>query len=259
MRPLGFIEDSFKLPTCQGVEKLFKEFTTWELLSIAPDVVLDILDRPYRQYAISQTFLTSAMHDYIVQTTPKNDDMFEKRFGRENTNHIAYITSATKHYSWLKSAGASFIPFGPLRTRTDLVSAITGIGSKNLIDVTVDDDARMDMKHLRRQLNECLKAKRAVYAVVAIIGSTEHGACDPLKDIVDIRKEVSSPHLVSFSAAHPLNDTNSIKRKDLALFFMPMALGGHTTTRSSTRKSPPIRMSAPELGTRSTLLANNSP
>jgi len=104
---LDFIADSFKLPTCRGVEKLFKDFTTWELLNITPDVVLDIPDRLYKQYSISQTFLTAAMYDYIIQTTPKDDDMFEKRFGRENINHIAYVTSATKHYSWPKSAGVS--------------------------------------------------------------------------------------------------------------------------------------------------------
>jgi glutamate/tyrosine decarboxylase-like PLP-dependent enzyme len=71
------------------------------------------------------------------------------------------------------------------------IIAITGIGSANLINVQVDFDARMDIKDLKKKLDECLAAKRAIYAVVAIIGSTEHGACDPLKDIVALRKEVS--------------------------------------------------------------------
>lgn len=70
------------------------------------------------------------------------------------------------------------------------ITAITGIGSANLINVQVDFDARMEMKDLRVKLDECLAKKRAIYAVIAIIGSTEHGACDPLKDMVEIRKEV---------------------------------------------------------------------
>jgi glutamate/tyrosine decarboxylase-like PLP-dependent enzyme len=64
-----------------------------------------------------------------------------------------------------------------------------------VIDVNVDDDARMDVEDLKTKLKACLAAKRAVYAVVAIIGSTEHGACDPLDEIVSLRDstEVSSP------------------------------------------------------------------
>jgi len=70
-----------------------------------------------------------------------------------------------------------------------------GIGSENVIDVNVDDDARMDVEDLKSKLQGCLAAKRAVYAVVAIIGSTEHGACDPLNKIVSLRDstDVSSP------------------------------------------------------------------
>jgi glutamate/tyrosine decarboxylase-like PLP-dependent enzyme len=49
----------------------------------------------------------------------------------------------------------------------------------------------MNIKYLRKQLDKCLAERRAIYAVVAIVGSTEQGACDPLKDIVEIRREVS--------------------------------------------------------------------
>jgi len=58
----------------------------------------------------------------------------------------------------------------------------------------------MDPADLRRRLQECLDNKIAVFAVVAIIGSTEHGACDPLKDIIDIRDEVLQPFLFCYLA-----------------------------------------------------------
>ena len=38
-------------------------------------------------------------------------------------------------------------------------------------------------------LEQALAAKQAVFAVVAIIGSTEQGACDPLTDILDLRSD----------------------------------------------------------------------
>ncbi|TDL20030.1 PLP-dependent transferase [Rickenella mellea] len=175
--PLEFIADSFSLSTCTGDEKLIKNFTTWELLNIVPEVVLDIPDRLYKQYSFTPTFLQSCMNDYIIQSTSKDSEILEERFGREQLKNMAYMTSATKHYSWPKGA------------------AITGIGSANLLAINVDESARMDIVDLRKRLEECLSAKRAVYAVVAIMGTTEHGAVDPLKEIIDLRNEFRSKGL----------------------------------------------------------------
>jgi hypothetical protein len=111
--PLSFITDTFELTTCSGTKKLFSKFTTWELLNITPDVVLDIPELLYKQYLISPTFLQQAMNDYIIQTTSKDDPMFVKRFERDGItlNNMALVTSATKHYSWPKGAGGSTIYF----------------------------------------------------------------------------------------------------------------------------------------------------
>lgn len=56
-------------------------------------------------------------------------------------------------------------------------------------DVRLDNRTRMDHHHLADLLEECLQERRAVYAVVAIAGSTEHGAVDPLAEIVHLRKQ----------------------------------------------------------------------
>ncbi|THU79817.1 PLP-dependent transferase, partial [Dendrothele bispora CBS 962.96] len=170
---LGFLLDSFQVQTCQGGSKLLRDFTTWELLNILPHEVLAIPDRLYSEYNISPTFLQNALNLFLIQSIGKDATMFEERFGREYINRMAYIASATKHYSWPKGA------------------AVTGIGSENLINIRVDDGARMEIGHLEDELNKCLYANppRAVYAVVAIIGSTEHGACDPLADIVALRDQ----------------------------------------------------------------------
>ncbi|KAH8099827.1 pyridoxal phosphate-dependent transferase [Cristinia sonorae] len=179
-KELSFIADTFVVPTCKqsagdgSSPKLLKDFTEWELLNIMPSDVLNIPTRLTDEYGISSDFLQSALSPYLAQTLGKEE--LEKEF---HVKPMAYFASATMHYSWPKGA------------------AITGIGSKNVIPVAVDNSARMDPQDLRSKLRACLDAKdaqgnaapRAVYAVVAIIGSTEHGACDPLKDIVDIREE----------------------------------------------------------------------
>ena len=59
-------------------------------------------------------------------------------------------------------------------------------------DVPVDNSARMDAVELDKMLAECIKAEKEdertpVYAVVAIMGSTEQGAVDPLAAILELR------------------------------------------------------------------------
>jgi hypothetical protein len=58
-----------------------------------------------------------------------------------------------------------------------------------MIDVPVDADARMNVSELRRILDRCLEEERPVYTVVAVIGSTEESAIDPIKDVLALRKE----------------------------------------------------------------------
>lgn len=52
----------------------------------------------------------------------------------------------------------------------------------------------MDVESLRAHLESCIEGDdesqyTAVFGGVAIIGSTEHGACDPLRQIVELRTE----------------------------------------------------------------------
>ncbi|CAG8650538.1 6683_t:CDS:2 [Funneliformis caledonium] len=83
--------------------------------------------------------------------------------------------------------------------------AIVGIGSKNLIPVPVDDAARMDIDQLKESLKECVEKRQAVYAVVAILGSTEHGACDPLGDCNEAWNELYRFGLININGVYSLN------------------------------------------------------
>lgn len=56
-----------------------------------------------------------------------------------------------------------------------------------MVGIDVDAEARLDLKQLEKRLQAHLDKKQAVYAVVAIIGSTEEGAVDPLLDIIRLR------------------------------------------------------------------------
>jgi len=59
----------------------------------------------------------------------------------------------------------------------------------NLIHVDVDIAARLNVANLDERLEKCLNDQQAVYAVISIMGTTEHGAVDPLFDIIQLREK----------------------------------------------------------------------
>ena len=55
--------------------------------------------------------------------------------------------------------------------------------------MALDYGARIDIDDLRNRLQKSLDEQRAVYAVVAIMGSTEEGCVDPLAKVIQLRDE----------------------------------------------------------------------
>lgn len=64
---------------------------------------------------------------------------------------------------------------------------ILGMGRDSLIGVPVDNNFRMDVEELDVQLDRCRRGGDRVIAVVAVVGSTEEGAVDPVDQILDLR------------------------------------------------------------------------
>ncbi len=82
------------------------------------------------------------------------------------------LAPRTKHYSWPKAA------------------AILGLGTNaGAIDIEVDERARMDVGSLRKHLDLALENQQPVLMTVAVMGSTEETAVDPLSDVLAIREE----------------------------------------------------------------------
>ncbi|KAG8729111.1 hypothetical protein FRC11_009481 [Ceratobasidium sp. 423] len=164
--PLDFIRDDFKIELCTGETKLFTQATTWELLNLKPETVFEIPERLQSEYAISARALGSALGPYLIQTCGK--DVLEKKFGIKPSK---YFVGTTKHYSWPKGA------------------AVIGIGSEHILDVPVDIDARMDVSKLDEQLHQCLITQTPIFAVVTVMGLTEHGAVNLIKGVVQLRSK----------------------------------------------------------------------
>ncbi|RDW92952.1 uncharacterized protein DSM5745_00274 [Aspergillus mulundensis] len=163
---LQFARKDFLVKTCAGAEKNFADLTTWELLNLRPETVLDLPKLLHDQYGVSPAYIADAIDKYNIQTVGKTK--LEQAY--QITKPSRYLLTNTKHYSWPKGG------------------AITGIGSENMIGVSVDAEARVDLVDLVSKLEQCLRNEQAVYAVVAVIGSTEEGAVDRLSEILRIRK-----------------------------------------------------------------------
>ncbi|KAK6216154.1 hypothetical protein LQW54_003728 [Pestalotiopsis sp. IQ-011] len=151
--PFSFLDSEFTIETCAGEIKLFSELSDWELLNLKSGDILDIPDRLYQEYGISNKFLSDVMNKYTIQST--GEDGLENKYTEDKP--AQYMLSTTRHYSWPKGA--------------------------------VDKAVRVDVAELDKKLKESLEKERPVYAVVAIIETTEEGAVDPLDSISALRKQ----------------------------------------------------------------------
>lgn len=100
--PLGFIADDFRVTTCVGEEKLFKDLGVWELLNLRPEQILDMGEALYQQFGITSKYLEEALKPFSIQTTGK--DVLENEFRIKKP--AKYLLAQTRHYSWPKGGGA---------------------------------------------------------------------------------------------------------------------------------------------------------
>ncbi|KAK4224626.1 pyridoxal phosphate-dependent transferase [Podospora fimiseda] len=173
---LSTVEPPFTFETCNGGSKPFVSLSKDELLNLTPSKILSIPTILGEKYSITPNFLQSALKPFLIQSTGK--EKLEKKY---DINPGKFMISATKHYSWPKGG------------------AISGLGSDTFVDIAVDNEARMNIDILKKELDKCIETNTPIFGVVAIMGSTEHGACDPLAEIIQVRNDYQKNHGVSFA------------------------------------------------------------
>lgn len=150
------------------VVKPLIELTVWQLLNLKADDILGLPARIESECGIDSTALSDAVSKYSLQ------DLGIQKFAKNFLSDVPeplFFVPGSKHYSFPKAA------------------ALLGMGASHMQDVDVDANGRMKIDALRVHLDKCLAEKRPVYTVVAVMGSTEEGAVDPLREILDLREE----------------------------------------------------------------------
>lgn len=166
-------------------EKLMTEMTTWELSNLSPAQALDLKDRFLEEYVRANSDLgpqeatRKAIHALKAHEILSLGDhaFFSRLTGQDSLNTPLIVVPETMHYSWVKGAGAM------------------GVGSGQLATVPIDKNFRMDAQALKHVLERALLERRPVIEVVAVVGSTEVGAVDPIHRIVELRDEMAAQGL----------------------------------------------------------------
>jgi len=164
-----------------STEKSLGECTAWELLNLPIEEVLALPDRVTAQTKISSARLSGYMSRYTVAALGMAG-AFHEYCAQHGLRHPPIMTApATSHYSWPKAA------------------ALLGLGTNQLWAIDVDLDARQEVdlagklrcngRTLRARLQRALDTRTPVICVVAVVGSTEESAVDPLHEVVALRDE----------------------------------------------------------------------
>lgn len=157
-----------KIKLADGTITTIADASSWDLLNLSVDEVLNMPDRLQSEFDISPDVLTNVMNNYSIQNIGFDGI---KQYLDSGIQSPSLMAASTCHYSWPKSA------------------AVLGIGANNLIKIYVDENARLHIDRLRGELQKALDKRSPVLMVVAVIGSTEESAVDPLKDILQVREE----------------------------------------------------------------------
>lgn len=142
----------------------------WSLVNIPVDEALALPARAAKTGGLDEAMVRAALDRWSVQS-----------LGMSGVNRLfpdapaldepLVLVPATAHYSWPKGA------------------ALLGLGKASVRLIPVDADGRMAMPAFRAALDECLDARRPVLLAVAVLGTTEEGAVDPLAEMLEIRQE----------------------------------------------------------------------
>ena len=156
-----------EVPLWGGESARLADLDTWVLLNLDLDVLAG-LPAGLAEFGIDGERLTRILGGYAVQHVGLLS--FYRSFMPDFPSPPVFLAPATSHYSWPKAA------------------TLLGLGQNAVLVQPVDMDARLDLQHVEVTLSELLRRRVPLLAVVAVIGSTEESAVDPLAGLLALRE-----------------------------------------------------------------------
>ena len=157
-----------EVPMWAGGTARLRDLDTWTLLNLDLDVVAR-LPHAVAELGVAPEELSRALAAYAVQNVGLV--AFYRAFMADVPEPPVLTAPATGHYSWPKAA------------------TILGLGQNAVVVQRVDGDARLDLTSLAEGLERAVRRRVPVLMAVAVIGSTEESAVDPLAGLLELRRE----------------------------------------------------------------------
>ncbi len=158
---------ALEAPLWQGGTGRLVELDTWTLINLDLDFLAG-LPAAIAALGIPPARLTRMLAAYSVQNVGLVT--FYRSFMQDVTEPPVLLAPATTHYSWPKAA------------------TLLGLGQNAMLVQRVDRDARLDLDHVDETLSDLRRRRVPLLCAVAVIGSTEESAVDPLEGLLALRE-----------------------------------------------------------------------
>ena len=158
---------ALEVPLWQGGTARLVDLDTWTLLNLDLDAIAGLPAR-IAELGIEPARLLRMLAGFSVQNVGLIG--FYRSFMGDVGSVPMMLAPATSHYSWPKAA------------------TLLGLGQNAVAVMRVDRDARLDLEHVESTLYDMLRRRVPVLQAVAVIGSTEESAVDPLAGLLELRE-----------------------------------------------------------------------
>jgi glutamate/tyrosine decarboxylase-like PLP-dependent enzyme len=164
-RALG-IDISVSLP--DDTRESLRDLDLWQLLNIRPRCSLDLWEKLW--LAAPGPVVESTLKAHSLATLGYQDytRQLAAEFGDELPAGVV-LAAGTSHYSWAK------------------IVAALGVGTNQLVFIPVTAECRMDPDALWDEIASLTSKRVPIMACVSTCGTTETGAVDDLRSIVEVR------------------------------------------------------------------------
>ena len=148
-----------------------RDCTNWQLLNVHMDEMCDLTENVISNMRRAAPLDTARFQDLVEREGIMSQGVHNtmKKYDIQHTP--VFTAPANRHYSWPKAG------------------TLLGLGSDALTSIELDVNFRQDVDYLRKILENFLIEEITVIAVVAVIGSTEESAVDPIAEMHDLREE----------------------------------------------------------------------
>jgi glutamate/tyrosine decarboxylase-like PLP-dependent enzyme len=155
-----------EVPLWSGQRARLIDLDPWTLINLDIDVVAG-LPAALAELGVGPEVLQASLAGYSQRNVGLVQ--FYRSFMGDVTETPVFLAPATGHYSWPKAA------------------TLLGLGQNAVWVQRVDQDARMSLDSVEQGLEVAVQRRVPVLAVVAVIGSTEESAVDPLDGLLALR------------------------------------------------------------------------